>query len=668
MLNAGAFDDRRSGSGRLTAVRVLFTAAFAVLAISFWVLQVVQHERFKEMAENNRLRTIALRAPRGVLFDRDNRPMVENRESYTISIIREQTKNIDETIRKIAEFTQTDEARIRAAVQRRRSEPAFRPLPVIEHATFEQVAAVEARKLELPEVQVQAVPTRTYPPIGAHMFGYVGEIQDSQLTNAEYAGLEPGAIIGQAGLERIYNSQLIGRDGNRLVVVNSVGREIEEYGVEPPIIGKRLQLTIDADVQKAIEDSFHHAGLAGAAAFLDPRNGEVIAMTSLPAYDPNTFAVGIDGSTWSKLLTDKQRPMTNRLIQGTYSPGSTFKVVMAVAGLMEGVITPETTFYCPGHATFYGRSFQCLGQHGTLDLRHAIERSCNVYFYNVGSRLSIDAINKYATMLGLAGKTGIDLPNEEASLVPSTEWARLYRKSAPKWYPGETISVAIGQGAVSVTPMSLATMIATVANGGSLVTPHLVRAIDEGSGWKQVPVPAPKYSINIPPNSMQAIRDGLWAVVNGEAGTARRSKIAGRDVAGKTGTGQVVSLDRKAQAARAGMDVRDHGFFVFFAPRDNPEIAGVVFAEHGAHGSEAAYIAKHAIETYFAKRDGLPLPVLPPVAPVAQSGLRPTADGLRPESPQPVVRSPLPVVRGPQPAREPSAVSRKPLAASRKPS
>jgi penicillin-binding protein 2 len=499
---------------------------------------------------------------------------------------------------------------------------------VIEHATFAQVAAITARRLELPEVVVQQVPTRTYPDKSgaAHLFGYVGEISEAQVA----AGLgQSGAIIGQAGLEKAYNPELMGTDGNRFVVVNSVGREIEEHKREAPLDGERLQLTIDYDVQHALEDSFAAAGLNGAAALLDPRNGEIIAMTSLPAYDPNSFAVGIDNSTWTKLITDKLRPMTNRLIQGTYSPGSTFKIVMAVAGLMESAITPETTFYCPGHATFYGRSFQCLGQHGSVDLRGAIERSCNVYFYNVGQRLGIDAINKYATMLGLTGKTGIDLPNEEASLVPSTAWAQRYRKSAPRWYPGETISVAIGQGAVSVTPISLATMIATVANGGSLVTPHLVKAVDKGSGWAPRTIPAPKSAINIPPASMQAIRDGLWAVVNGEAGTARRSKIPGRDVSGKTGTSQIVSLDRRAQAARAGMDVRDHGFFVFFAPRDNPEIAGVIFAEHGAHGSDAAYLAKHAIETYFAKRDRLPLPVLAPRVVAVQ------AQVARPQVPDP---------------------------------
>ena len=616
MMNPGAFEDRREMQTRLMALRVMAIVCFILLASAFWILQVVQHDKYGPWADKNYLRTIPLRAPRGVLFDRTGRVLVDNQDSFTIAFLRERTPNMNDAIRRLAEAVGLDEAQVREPIQRAisRRDPTFRPIPIIEHASKAQVVAVYARQLELPEVVVQHVPARKYPDdrMAAHLFGYVGEIQEPQLGRPEFAGLESGAIVGQTGVERVYNAKLQGVDGSRSVVVNSVGREIgEPVGEEPPREGERMQLTIDADVQKALEDSFKNSGFDGAGVLLDPQTGEILALTSLPAYDPNVFASGIDRSSWSGLINDKLKPMQNRLIQGTYSPGSTFKIVMAVAGLMEGAITPDTKLFCPGHATWYGRQFKCNAAHGTVDVRVAIERSCNVFFYNVGSKLSIDTINKYATMLGLTGKTGIDLPNEESSLVPSTEWARRYRKDQPRWYPGETISVAIGQGAVSVTPLSLATMIATVANGGTLVTPHLARAVDRGKGWEPVPVPPTKFAMHIKPDFMQAIRDGLWAVVNGESGTARRSKLPGRDVAGKTGTAQVVSLERKAQAARAGMDVRDHGFFVFFAPRDNPQIAGVVFAEHGGHGSDAAYIAKHAIETYFNKRDGLPLPVLP---------------------------------------------------------
>lgn len=617
MQTVETHERRRTDETRLVGLRVFYGVAFVLMAVFFWRLQVLQHARYEEMAANNHLKTVPLRAPRGVVFDRNGTVLVENRYSFTIAIVREQIKDIDQTVSRLAAITGYDEARMREAVHRRLKEPPFRPLPVIEHATFEQVAAVAARRHEMPEVLVQQVPTRTYPSEGlaAHAFGYVGEIQETQLASAEFSQLplQPGAIIGQTGLERYYNANLMGTDGNRFVVVNSVGRELEVMRTENPIGGARMQVTLDYDVQKALEDAFKHAGLNGAGIILDPSTGEMLAATSLPAFDPNTFAVGIEGAEWSKLMSDPLRPMTNRVLQGTYPPGSTFKIVMAIAALEEGVITPETRFFCPGHGSFYGRTFHCLRRqgHGSVDLRTAIEQSCNVYFYNLGQRLPIDTIHKYSAALGLVGKTGIDLPGEGDSFVGSTEWKQRTHKEP--WYPGETISVAIGQGAVAVTPIGLATMIATVANGGRLVTPHLARAFDagDGRGWQPVARPAPRSNLEIAPAHLQAVRDGLWMAVNG-AGTGRTAQVAGRDVSGKTGTAQAnVSLRNRALAASRGVDVRDHRWFVFFAPRDNPQIAGVIFAEHGGTTGSATPIAKHVLETFFAKRDGLALPVLP---------------------------------------------------------
>src|SRR6185503_6616368 len=400
MLNPGAFEDRRELQTRLTALRIVSIVLFVLLAFAFWILQVVQHDKYGPWADKNYLRTIPLRAPRGVLFDRNGRVLVENRDSFTIAFLRERTANMNEAVRKLAEAVGLDEARVREPIQRAisRRDPQFRPIPIVEHATLAQVVAVKARQLELPEVVVQQVPARKYPDdrMAAHLFGYVGEIQERQLGRPEFAGLEIGAVVGQSGLESVYNARLQGVDGSRSVVVNSVGREIgDPVGEEQPREGLRMQLSIDYDVQKALEDSFKSSGFDGAGVFLDPQTGEIIALTSLPAYDPNVFASGMDRAAWSSLTTDPLKPMMNRLVQGTYSPGSTFKIVMAVAGLMEGVITPETTLFCPGHATWYGRTFKCNGAHGTMDVRHAIERSCNVFFYNVGSKLSIDTINKY---------------------------------------------------------------------------------------------------------------------------------------------------------------------------------------------------------------------------------------------------------------------------------
>ena len=622
-------EDRRKASLRLSGLQVVIAAGFSILAVSFWVLQVVEHQQFNEMAENNHQRTLALRAPRGLVFDRDGRVMVENRHSYSISIVREHTKDLGRTIRILSTVLGLEESGVKTVVDRHRREPTYRPITIIQDASLAQVAAVTAHRLdfELPDVVVEPTPTRRYPDkMGAHLFGYVGEVSDSQV--AENDTLRSGDITGQSGVEKVYNNYLMGSDGAKRVVVNSVGREIRTLDEEEPTEGKRLQLTIDYDLQKAVEDGFKVSGFNGASVILDPHTGEVLAFTSVPSFDPNAFAAGIDRATWASLNTDETKPLQDRAIQGRYSPGSTFKMAVATAALEEGIITPDFKVFCPGHAVFFGRSFACSlpnGRgHGTIDLRHAIEQSCNVYFYTVGNMVGIEKIHKWATLLGLGEKTGIDLPNEVQGLVPSPEWKRATTKNHEKWYAGETISVSIGQGQVSLTPVSMAVYISAIANGGTRVTPHTLRAVDDGNGWKPVPPPAPKSQVELKPETIQAIRDGLWLVVNG-AGTGRLAQMAGYDVSGKTGTAQVISLEGlKAAKGKSDKDLRDNGWFVFFAPRDNPQIAGVVFVEHGGHGGvTAAPIAKHVMETFFAKKEGRPLPPVPkvigdPVVPVAR--------------------------------------------------
>ncbi len=605
-------EDRRRITIRLSIAQYVITVVFSVLAVSFWVLQVVEHAKFEEMAENNHQRTLALRAPRGIVFDRHLQPLVLNRRSYSISIVREHTKDLNNTVQLLASVLGIDEAGIRQIVERHRREPSYRPIVVVQDASLAQVAAVTARRLdfELPDVLVEQVPTRRYPDtLAAHLFGYVGEVSDRDVSAND--ALRSGDIVGQSGIEKIYNAQLMGEDGARRVVVNSVGREIRTLEEEAPTEGKRLQLTIDYDVQRAIEDGFDQLGFNGAAVVLDPSNGDVLGFTSRPTYDPNAFAAGgIDRVTWASLTTDEDRPLNDRAIQGRYSPGSTFKMAVATAALEEGVITPDFTVHCVGSASFYGRPFKCWkkGGHGTMDLRHAIEQSCNVYFYTIGNMTGIDKIHKWATLLGLGEKSGIDLPNEVQGLVPSPEWKQQYRKE--KWYAGETVSVSIGQGSVSVTPVSMAVYAATLANGGTRVTPHLLKAVDDGTGWKAVPPPPARSRSPLDPAKLQAIRDGLFMVVNG-AGTGHNAILKGYDVSGKTGTAQVISNQGKEKAGKTDKDLRDNGWFVFFAPRDKPEIAGVVFLEHGVHGSNAALIAHHLMDTFFAKKEGRPLPPKP---------------------------------------------------------
>ncbi len=615
-----AVEDRRKASTRLTGLQALISVLFAVLAVSFWVLQVVQHQQYNEMAENNHQRTIALRAPRGLVFDRDGRVLVENRHSYSISIVREHTKDLPRTVHLLSEVLGLDEAGVKAIVDRHRREPTYRPITIIQDASLAQVAAVVARRLdsELPDVFVEQVPTRRYPDtMGAHLFGYVGEVSDAQV--AADANLKSGDLTGQSGVEKVYNSYLVGDDGAKRVVVNSVGREIRTLEEVPPTEGKRLQLTIDYDVQKAIEDGFKAAdeggiASAGAAVILDPRNGEVLGFTSRPSFDPNAFAGGIDRATWASLNTDEDKPLQDRAIQGRYSPGSTFKMAVALAGLEEGIITPDFRVSCPGHATFYGRVFHCWmdrrGGHGSIDLRRAIAESCDVYFYTVANMVGVDKINKWATALGLGVLSGIDLPNEVQGLVPSTQWK--LEKQHEKWYAGETISVGIGQGQVSVTPVSMAVYMSTLANGGTRVTPHLLKQVDDGTGWKAVPAPGAKSEVEIDSEKLEAIRDGMWQVVNTPHGTGITARVDGHDVVGKTGSSQIISAQGRARAAdKAARNLRDNGWFVFFAPKEEPKIAGVVFLEHGIHGGNAARVAHHILETFFAKQDGKPLPPPP---------------------------------------------------------
>ena len=617
-------DDRHSLSVRLSVVQYLIAIAFASLAVSFWIFQIAKHAEFRELADTNFLRRLPLPAPRGVLFDRHGKILVANQNTFNIVLDREQNKDVERTLQVLAAATGTDAAQMKEIVRRKRREPSYRPIVLIENASEAQVIAMSARSMELPGIDYQVVPARNYAgDMAAHLYGYVGEISDRELQRADYKGLEQGAIIGQAGVEQSYNRLLMGTEGYKAVIVNSHGREIREVRRTDPSEGNRLMLTIDADLQKAAEDGFRHYGAEysgkpynGAAVILDPRNGEVLSLVSLPAYDPNKFAVGIDPVTWNALNTDKNLPLQNRALQAIYSPGSTFKIVVATAALEEGLVTPDFKVHCSGGQFFYTRVFAChlKGGHGTIDMRHAIEKSCNVYFYNLGKMLGVDRIHKWATRLGMGVLNGIDIPNEKTGLVPSEEWKLKARKE--KWYPGETISVAIGQGYVAVPPLQLAQMIATIANGGTRHTPHVVKAIDKGKGWEAVPAPAPQSEHRFKESTVKAVHDGLWLAVNG-AGTAGRARLEGRDVSGKTGTAQPNMSLETQRRLKGKYEARDHGWFIFMAPRDNPEIAGVIFAEHAEHGYYGASIAKHIVATYYAKKEGKPLPTLVPKPPAS---------------------------------------------------
>ena len=576
------YEDLRDVQSRLAVLQALVVGLVALLVIQFWNLQVIRARHFRDLAENNRSRLVTLAAPRGALLDREGHVLVGNRPSFNVVLVPEHAVDLDRVVARLAWTLGMGEAAIRERLVRRQP---YRPLVVKTDATLADVAALEARRLELPEVSVEVVPLRSYPlaSAAAHALGRVGEITERQLELAEYKELAAGSLVGQAGVESQYNRELMGRDGFRRVIVNSRGLEVTEAERQLPEDGPSLTLSIDASLQAAMERAFE--GRAGSAVALDPRTGEILAMASTPAYDPNEFTTGIDAALWASLATDPRTPLMNRVIQGAYSPGSTFKIIAATAALEEGVITPSTTFYCPGYLAVYNTVFHCMakGGHGVMDLRRAIANSCNVYFFQVGIRLEIARLSKWAKLMGLGAPTGVDLPHELGGLMPSPEWKMRVFKTP--WYAGETVSVAIGQGQVSATPLQMARVMAVIANGGRLVRPHLTRGTE-------APLP-----LGIRPETIAAVKEGLRAVV--AEGTGRRARLPTVEVCGKTGSAQVVASARLAKSPNA-FELLPHGWFLAFAPADDPRIALAVLVEHGRSGAEsAAPVARQILAHFF---------------------------------------------------------------------
>ena len=529
--------------------------------------------------------------------------LVENRPSFNVVLTPEHSRDLDDAVVRVARVLGVGEGQIRERLARRAV--PFRQVVLKTDAALQDVAAVLARRRELPEVSVEVVPLRSYPlaSAAAHTLGRVGEVSDKQLQQPEFQGLEAGNLVGQAGLESQYNRRLMGKDGLRRVIVNSRGLEVEEAERLEPHDGPALTLTLDADLQKATEAAFQ--GRAGSAVALDPETGEILALTSTPAYDPNRFTTGIEPALWQKLTTDPDTPLMNRVIQGTYAPGSTFKVVAATAALEEGVITPSTTVYCPGYYSVYGTVFRChkAAGHGVVDVHKALSQSCNVFFYQAGVKLEITRLAAWAKKLGLGSITGIDLPHEASGLMPSPEWKQRVLKLP--WYGGETVSVAIGQGQVSVTPLQMARLAAVIANGGRLVQPHLVKSVGG------VPVPwEPPHDIGLKPETIRIVREGMRSVV--AEGTGWRARIPGMEIAGKTGSAQVVAHARLAKDPKSPK-LMPHGWFICFAPADKPRIAMAVLVEHGGSGGEAAAPVAHEIlARYFGK--GVAVADVPPGA------------------------------------------------------
>jgi penicillin-binding protein 2 len=584
-------EHREELAGRVRVLARVGGGLLAAIAAAYFFHQVVRGAAYLELAENNRLRRLNIEAPRGTIYDRHGRVLVENLPSYSLSIDRTRARDLAASLEFAARALGRPVSEMREVLERPGATRLQSTL-LAESLSLPEVARFRVAQLEHPEFEVEVTQRRFYRlgAYAAHVLGYLGEVQLEEV-KAEPAVYRPGDWIGRRGIERVHDRTLRGERGERVVVVDSRGFPVEEFRRSLGKPGTSLELTLDAGLQQEAEHQM--ADKVGAVVALDPRDGAVRALVSAPAYDPNLFARKLAAAEWKALIEDPRHPLQNRALQSAYSPGSVFKIVLATAGLAEGVITPSHTEGCPGYGYYYGRRFHCWkkGGHGRLDLEGALMHSCDVYFYALGQRLGIERIAKHARAFGLGSRTGIDLEGERRGLVPDEAWSQAARKHP--WYPGETISVAIGQGALLTTPVQMATMMAAVANGGRLVTPYLVagRAPAAGAGERRLP---------LPPGLLEPVRRGLWRVVNEPGGTGGNSRVAGADVAGKTGTVQVTSQEAYSDTSQVAWELRNHAWFASYAPAFAPELVVVVFVEHGGMGSRAAApIAKALYERYF---------------------------------------------------------------------
>ncbi|HEX7182359.1 MAG TPA: penicillin-binding protein 2 [Thermoanaerobaculia bacterium] len=580
---------------RLRVLSAIVAGLLVVIAAGFWFTQLVQGDYYRELAENNRLRKLPIQAPRGLIYDRHGRLLVENVPSYNLLIDRSRSANLGRSLAFASGVLGKPVAELREVLKSYAGTPEFRPVLLAENLTLSEVARVGVGSLEYPELEVEVQHLRLYRhgEQTAHMLGYLSEVSEEEIEKSD--GLyRPGDLVGKKGIEQTYDKVLRGEDGERAVVVDSRGELLEEFGRRAAVPGQNLTLTIDLDLQQEAARWLTGPEKVGAVVAMDPRNGEVLAMVSAPSYNPNLFARRLQKDEWKALLEDPYHPLQNRTIQNTYSPGSTFKIVMATAGLTEEVMGPDSHVGCGGAAVFYGRRFRCWrpGGHGSVNGRNALKHSCDVYFYTLGQRLGIERIARYSRLFGIGEKTGIEIEGEKRGLVPDPEWSLKVRKMP--WYPGETISVAIGQGPVLMTPLQMATMTGMVANGGYQVTPHLVKGAD---------VPPPRH-VPLDAKAIKVVREGLWAVVNEPGGTAYWSaRVPGAEMAGKTGSVQVIAQATRTDARSLPFKYRDHGWFTSFAPATNPEIVVAVFAEHGGSGSRAAAPIAQALHAKYFKID-----------------------------------------------------------------
>jgi penicillin-binding protein 2 len=564
---------RAAAAFRLVVVLTLLVLAF------YWKVQILEHKKYEELAEANRTRMRVLAAPRGLIRDRNGEILADNRAAFKVSLVRENVKDSDASFAAVSRLLGIDEPTLRDRVDLHKDLQPFEPIVIQDGLSAVDVAPIESRRLEFPELVVESEPQRRYPKgtLAAHVLGYLQERTPEEIRAAAGRNVRAGEMVGKTGVEREYDDLLRGEDGHVYEVVDSLGRVRGEKARQFPVQGNDVFLTIDHRLQTAAEQALE--GREGVVVALDPGTGEILAMASHPTFDPNRFITRFTPAEWLKLMNDPLSPLENRAIRGLYAPGSIFKIVMSLGGLDFGYVGEGTTVYCSGSTQIYGAVKHCwfAPGHGAMNLTDAIKNSCNIYYYQLGRRMGIDMIAIAAGRMGLGRATGVDLVGEKEGLVPSSEWKMKAQKTP--WFPGETISVAIGQGQLQVTPLQIAAMTARIANRGGALRPRLFKdgaaAVAEGSGQ---PFKASVF---------ESVIAGMWKSVN-DGGTGRGARVDGFDVCGKTGSTQTMSRESTEKLARAGREIKTHSWFSGFAPRKDPRIVVVVLVEYGGGGGATA--------------------------------------------------------------------------------
>jgi penicillin-binding protein 2 len=628
----GLGNDSRLPQGRLAVFSYIIVGLTLLLLVGFWKLQVLDSGHYSELAERNRIRTIPLIAPRGRMLDRDGRVLVDNYPSFSVLLLRDDMSIVNKALPQIAEGLGISPEDIHQQLDAAKYLAKYEPIVIKPEASQADIAYIESHRADLPMLEMISMSRRRYPSDGflASAIGYVGEVSENEI-DASDGKLRPGDMSGKAGLEKQYNDVLMGTDGLRRSIVNSVRKETGRLEQTEAIPGKSITLTIDYDLQVAAEAAL--GDMKGAVVAMDPQSGEILAFVSHPAPDPNAFAVRISKQEWQRLNTDPDLPLMNRVIQAQLAPGSVFKIISATAMLETKAIPENFTVFCPGQTTLYGRVFHCWDPkgHGTVDLEKAVAQSCDVFFYNVGLRLGIDRMFYYGSQVGLGKRTGIDLPSEETGLMPSEEWAQ--RVQHRQWMVGENISVGVGQGAITTTPLQLAKAIGGIAMGGVFKQPHLLKTSD----------PVPEVRSPISEATVEKITQYMNDVVKPGGTGYTNAHLEGIEMCGKSGSAQTIGAEGLAKAKNRA-DFKDNAWFVGFAPRRNPEIVVSALVQSTMkHGGEiAAPIVRDVVKAYYQKKN-------------KKNGTQLTAVNTPTETPKVPPQSPLQSQPQPQPKATPSA-------------